>query len=92
MAFYFMRSTGSECIIIGQRQTSCYVICKGQSPQLLDQSLVIVTREYLVNALRESIFVTMRGSVAVYAEIVLRSPRKIFIFIIKKIIYRIKIS
>ena len=31
-------------------------------------------------------------SVAVLAEISLRSPRKLFIFIIKKIIYRIKIS
>ena len=31
-------------------------------------------------------------SVAVLAEIPLRSPRKLFIFIIKKIIYRIKVS
>ena len=31
-------------------------------------------------------------SVAVLAEISLRSPRKLFVFIIKKIIYRIKVS
>ena len=32
------------------------------------------------------------NSVAVLAEIPLRSPRKMFIFIIKKIIYRVKVS
>ena len=32
------------------------------------------------------------GSVAVLAEILLRSPRKLFIFIIKKYNYRIKVS
>ena len=37
-------------------------------------------------------FVHSRTSVAVLAEIPLRSPRKLFIFIIKKYIYRIKVS
>ena len=31
-------------------------------------------------------------SVAVFAEILLRSPRNLFIFIIKKYVYRIKVS
>ena len=34
----------------------------------------------------------VRGSVAVLAEILLRSPRKLVIFIIKKYIYSIKVS
>ena len=34
----------------------------------------------------------VRFSVAVLAEISLRSPRKLFLFIIKKIIFRIRVS
>ena len=41
---------------------------------------------------RRDISCALAASVAVLAEISLRSPRKLFIFIIKKIIYRIKVS
>ena len=48
-----------------------------------------VKEEVTVEAVLEGALTT---SAAVLAEISLKSPRKIFVFIIKKFIYRIKVS
>ena len=48
--------------------------------------------DYFKRGKLKSLVAVAATSVAVLAEISLRSPRKLFIFIIKKIIYRIKVS
>ena len=57
----------------------------------ISRSETVTSLDCLVEDQRPTIL-SVHSSVAVLAEILLRSPRKIFIFNIKKIIYRIKVS
>ena len=80
------------CISIRPPRTLLFT-CTKKLDNLLDQSIPKTACLILkTKSLDAGHAARARSSVAVLAEILLRSPQKIFIFIIKKYVYRIKVS